>query len=186
MFDWLITFSGYLIIGYCWFGLITPFLLLRKKYKLLTISQMETLPKYRYLVNLGLLFISLLQVLFVNYISIVYPLADIWLPRALFLLGVGFLFLSGIVSCSISEKWHLLLAKLYFLLISLGALLISIFIMKHYFSIGVILTAIITIKLSLIIFIGGIRKNILMAEMLGILFSGLWAIVIYSYSAPKL
>jgi len=178
MFDWLITYSGYLIIGYCCFGLVTPLMVLRKKYKLQTISQIGSLPVYGWLVNTGLLLVGFLQLLFVQFIYEKYGLQN-ELGRVVFVLGVTSLFLSGLINVKRSEKLHLFFAKVYFMAITIGALLISLGVYQIFPKHGLILLLIIVVKALSVLVVGQIKKNLLVAETLGIVFSAIWALVIY-------
>jgi hypothetical protein len=148
----------------------------RIKYPL---SQTGTLHFWGLLFNLGCILSGIFQIIFIynlnsiffsNYLS---PQTIIYIMGAISLVGVG------LIHINTKRKTHNILAIGFCMFNSLGALFFSISLMQINFNLGLISGIFAVLEWFFLLSVCKILKEIAFAELLGVLFSVLWAVSFY-------
>ena len=131
-----------------------------------------------WLIDFGLVLIGATQLIFLGFILRKFNL-DFWLGGWVYALGSLTLASCGFVTIKYF-KTHWILSRLYFLFISIGALIISF--QFRSFSNNLAMLSLLVVALMIIgNFYFYLKKNIVKAEFWSFVFCCLWAIVIYSF-----
>lgn len=159
--------------------MVTPFLLLEKKFKLKTISDTAVLPGVGYVVNLGIIGAGIAQILFAFYLVTRPEFDNPLLGALIFMAGSVCLVLVSFFSVKRARNTHLVLIAVYYLAITLGTFLLSLS-----FSLVSKVAALVCIIDIALMFFGSVylfsKQRFKVAEIWTILFSTLWAAIIYS------
>jgi len=125
MFYEIGKYGGFLTIIVSWMAMVFPFLKMKKKMKIITISEAVVNTPLGTVVRAGVLICGIAQIffsyfLFLNFVSLAAKLGVI-------LYGVGsFSFvLCGIIDYHQSESKHMMLVETYYVLMTLGFILLS-------------------------------------------------------------
>lgn len=123
--DKLLPLSGFLLIIISWLTMILPYYLIGGgPKKLNTISDTAKVPKYGWVINIGILLTGSSQILFLIYLA---NLANfnIFTLGGAYLLGSASLILAAFFSTKNAPKFHSIFIKIYFISILVGVSIIS-------------------------------------------------------------
>lgn len=175
----LTQYSGIILIWITFLFVIVPFFIVRKKkkHKIKSIAEIAQYPFFGKIFTTGLILSGLVQITFLSYLTQkvngIFPQA-----RLIFSIGSACLVLSCFISTKISPKFHKLLFRLYFILVNIGAFLLSIslaLINFHLSIVGCYLTAIMLFGA----FLFRLRKKNLQAESWNFALTCIWIGAIY-------
>lgn len=123
-------YSGILLIIYTWCFLAFPYLVGVRNgnnKRKATFSDIAALPKYKLLMNPAIISIGLTQIVFLTYILKKFSI-PIWPGGVLYMVGSLSLILCGACDNKCFTATHLISSRIYFVFISIGALLLSFYI----------------------------------------------------------
>lgn len=124
--QYISQYSGIILIWIIVIFVIIPYLIIKKKkrVKLKEISQIFNYPKIGKIFSTGLILVALMQIAFLSFIS---QKVNGVFPEARIIFGIGsfFLILSSFITTKKSPKLNQLFLRFYFILINIGAFLLS-------------------------------------------------------------
>jgi hypothetical protein len=175
----LFYYSGLIACFFTIFLIILPASIApynRIKYPL---SQTGTLHLWGLLFNLGCILSGIFQIIFINYLNLIFFSNHLNFAVIIYMLGAISLIGVGLIHINSKRKTHNILAIGFCMFNSLGGIFFSISLMHINFNLGLISGIFAVLEWFFLLSVCKILKEVAFAELLGVLFSVLWAVSFY-------